>query len=205
VKRLEKHCVNKAPEAYRSLSHRIFRLSSTKSANYYIVFELRSTRFVPQRNPPPLSRSVNDVTGPRIWYRLAWSSQRASVAIISINGTTRRRAIIYPQGATVFHPIRLQVQRAGFIKFIINLSRMAILYPGDASTLGTTPVPGRPPFSGNSISVSSRPEVLRKWLLSHFRTRKKSNERTMDAAREGKGEVTRWRDVRGGEWKVTLE
>lgn len=43
----------------------------------------------------------------------------------------------------------------------------------------------RPPFpqAEDSISISSRPEVLRKWLLSHFR-RKKSNERTMDAARE---------------------
>jgi hypothetical protein len=116
---------------------------------------------------------------------------------------TTSRAIIRPQDVTVFHPIRLQVQRAGFIKFIINFSRTAILYPGDTSTLGTTPVaPGRPPFSGNSISGSSRPEVLRKWLLSHFRTRKKSNERTMDAAREGKGGVTRMMEgITGGEGK----
>lgn len=46
--------------------------------------------------------------------------------------------------------------------------------------------------SRDSISASSQPEVLRKWLLSHFRTRKKSNKRTMDAARKIEGGSEEW-------------
>lgn len=42
---------------------------------------------------------------------------------------------------------------------------------------------------GDSISISSRPEVLREWLLSHFRTKKKSNERTMEPAGYWKGRL----------------
>ncbi|XP_011643418.1 uncharacterized protein LOC105431126 [Pogonomyrmex barbatus] len=39
----------------------------------------------------------------------------------------------------------------------------------------------------STILLEFRPEVLRKWLLNHFRTRKKSNERTIDAIRETEG------------------
>lgn len=55
--------------------------------------------------------------------------------------------------------------------------------------------------SRDSISASSQPEVLRKWLLSHFRTKKKSNERMMDAARKAEGE----RDWRNGLWGNVLK
>lgn len=69
----------------------------------------------------------------------------------------------------------------GVIEFIINFRGTAISRgnggpPADVAS-------DSDPFStvGDSISISSRPEVSREWLLSHFRAKKESNEGTMEA------------------------
>lgn len=81
----------------------------------------------------------------------------------------------------VFYLIRLSAR--GIIEFIINFRRTAN-FPGRGRPLapvvyGDSLTLFQP---GDSISIFSRPEVSREWLLSHFRTKKKSNERTMEPA-----------------------
>lgn len=94
----------------------------------------------------------------------------------------------YQPDILAFYLIRLSGTRTlrRVIEFIINFRRTAISRGNEMPRL-LVPVISTLFQPGDSISISSRPEVSREWLLSHFRTKKKSNERTMEPAGYWKG------------------
>lgn len=106
--------------------------------------------------------------------------------VIRINGTKGKAGT----------PIYISIKYLGILSHLIigTANRLyQIYYQFFANGNFTSTRPLAYTFrSRDSISASSQPEVLCKWLLSHFRTKKKSNERMMVAGRKTERGSEEW-------------